>query len=418
MNYLLNCGFCSRPILITIVISLFVTQLFSQNRLPSTLSFQVDQDKFTKGNQDRNYTMGIYADFDSPCLDNSKIHQVLRNSSSFFTKLVYSNQQELSFGNNQIGVYGGGLTPDSLGTQSVIIGDRPYSSLVGITAGINYNFVNQSEKKYRKTNIQKQSYRSRYVNLMVAGLGLSFQGDLQTLIHSFTPTYLDTIAYINPVKPYGWPNQISNGGGLTGLIQFGGNYLLTSQYLTRFIKSPTSKSGWTVGENRKLNWFLLHSELKAGYQFMFGYYNNLQVNTEFRFGFIDPTRWVSSWTSNGSGNNLTRSEFYSSETEYKNKKSFELFLFAGARANCMIYNTLLRGQYVNVLSFGNESKYTLEANEVNPFFLSGNIGVALRLAGLTVSYSPISFRTAELKTQEKYMRTHNWGELKLKLSFK
>ena len=399
------------PILLLSIILAKSNLTFGQNN--TEIEAQMDQDYFTYNNDDRNYTMGFYLSVSSYVFDSCWHFRKAQNALTYIEKRVNKNYSSPSFGNNTISFYFGGFTPDSIGTQSIIYGDRPFSNVACITHGVKFSIQKETDKVLKGTNIKKMRFKMNSFNFAFGMIGSPWAQKLQGRIHSTNnPYYKDTVANITPLYPYGWKNQISNGGGITGLLQFGSNFLITTHYLSRLHEGNTNKNGWTNHVNKKMNFFQEHVELKVGYQLMTGYYNNVQLNSDIRIGIINPFNWTNNWTTNSSANN-----FINGPSKLGKAKKFELFLFGNVKGNLMFYNSLLRGQMFDFLTLGNTSNYTLSANEVEPFFLNATAGVALRIGGLFLSYAPISLRTSELRTIDYYKRNHQWGELRLILQF-
>ena len=376
-----------------------------------SLSIQFDQDVLYYGNEDRNYTQGLGIEVTSSRL-NTFIHNGLKRFDQFKSNLYRGkdNRSDLVFNYNNISFFGAGFTPDSLGTVSIVHGDRPYSSIGGLSFGITHN-GHQGKKG-------QLSFVSRFSKVNVGLFGLQAAESLQAWIHTANEFHEDTILYINPVKPYGWDNQISNGGGLTFLYQSGGSYLITKKYLKKFTSKPISKKGWVASESERLGWLARHFELQLGYNYSVGYYNKAQINSGFRFGSINPTNWSVKKSSDGDFNNFVEDFHLLSESnDVHNIKKNEFFLFGHLGGNFMLYNSMLRGQILEFLNFG-ETRYVLEANEVNPLYLEGKIGIGFNIDWFNAFIVPIAFRTSELNTIDKFKRTHYWGEIRVGINIK
>lgn len=407
---------------------------FSNAQYSNSIEIQVDEDFFVASNEDRNYTGGLKIDFSSSLFETSVPHKTLSFLNTFVHKKLFKNTSLLELP-NAVGFNATLFTPDSLGTVIIIDKDRPYSSLISLE--IRTSFLTKKENLhavYRKTNIQRNNFNFRYSNVSLGLLGLNLMGNVQGGLHSINnPDYKDTLIYSNPVQPYGWDNQISNGGGLTGLIQFGASHLITSKYLSkwimgnsnydRFSKGTTNKNGYSNGSLDKTSWLLQHFEWKMGYEVMLGYYNNFQLNTDVRFGIIDPTRWYKLGSKTSAISNKKRKGLELRPRHSDNwmenieRKGFELYLFGGIKGNAMVYNSLLRGQLFDFLTLGNSSVHTLSASEVNPLFVSGYYGIALRMKNVLLSYVPLSFRTSEIDTDSRFVRRHEWAEIKLTINW-
>ncbi len=342
--------------------------------------------------------MGLLIGYNSSCYDRCGIFKPIKELNKWFSN-PGKKKNHLYHGLNGFNFYGSAFTPDSLGTKSIVYGDRPYSSLMGLAFCV--SSLKEKGPKHRKSR--------GYTNISVGAIGFRVQGKLQALIHSDNKFYKDTIAYVNPVYPYGWINQISDGGKFTMLLQSGQSFLITDYYLKAVEKSPVNKRGYRDGEIYKIPWYKRFFELRVGYEFMLGYYNNFQLNSQFRMGLINPTKWVNPVNSLSQASNFTNQSL---NHKFSLPRRMELYLYGSIAANAMMYNSLLRGQWI----YNNQDVYLMKKSEINPLFLEVHTGVGLAFKGVNFYFSPFILRTSEIKSG-KYARNHIWAKAGLVFNF-
>ena len=90
----------------------------------------------------------------------------------------------------------------------------------------------------------------------------------------------------------------------------------------------------------------------------------------------------------------------------------ELYLYGSIAANAMMYNSLLRGQWI----YNNQDVYLMKKSEINPLFLEVHTGVGLAFKGVNFYFSPFILRTSEIKSG-KYARNHIWAKAGLVFNF-
>lgn len=239
--------------------------------------------------------------------------------------------------------------------------DRPFSSL---------NFIGTS------FGVQKDSGNELLsVEINVGAIGLDVSKAFQTTVHR--DHWFGTVADI----PYGWEDQISEGGEPT---------LLVSGKYDWLIVGKSDGSG-----NNKGNF-----QLSANTEVRLGYYVNGSAGINTRIGLLDKRNWGM--------NTLPLSSGYSILSPQKNP--FELFFMGGVKGNSWLYNALLMGQF-------RQSPYALSFKQLNKFTMEWNLGVgtkipfcknrAIRASVMAVGRSP------EFSTVKAFERWHSWADLQL-----
>lgn len=162
---------------LVIVFFLFPFFLSSQGNdsipLLRSFKFTYENDLFT--HTDRYYTGGTFVEFNLPCLRKNPVSKIL---------LKLSRGTDESFG---IAISNLGFTPASIISDSILFGDRPFSS----TLYIGFNRVS--------CNYEKQIRLTSNLDLGVIGPA-AFGYENQKFIHAKT----------NNPEPHGWQFQIKN----------------------------------------------------------------------------------------------------------------------------------------------------------------------------------------------------------------
>ena len=252
------------------------------------------------------------------------------------------------------------FTPDELRSETPVLNDRPYASLLSATSTL-YS-VNQNDESI--------SYGASFTYGL---LGLPLGGALQATWHDVLRNTFDNK---EPYDPKGWDNQIGNGGELTAKIEY----------------SVHKKFG---------NFGTSNSELVGYSSLNLGYY------TMASFGFL--------WNSNQEYINYAYDAFVLANPMGSNnkmmgvqslKKSFswaDTNIFFGLQATAVGYNALLQCQGKGV-----GSQHCLASDDVSPVLGEFTIGALIPFDDYNIIISWHG-RTSEHKMEGPYERTHSWG---------
>ena len=230
------------------------------------------------------------------------------------------------------------FTPQDLGTAEVNFEDRPYASLLFVTAA--------------RQHVAPDARSVRYSDLTLGILGLSFTSNLHDAIHKAAGS--DT--------PRGYGHQISSGGEPTARYAIGGS-TLRGQRLSLGSGLLETKTTW---------------ELSAGYLTEASY----AVST--RLGAINSPWWTfnpervdyiarPSPVAHGRGSGLT-----------------ELYVWAGAKLRLRAYNAFLQGQF-------RDSDHLFAPDEINHVIGEVWFGVTNQFLGGTQMSYAVRYQTAEIR---------------------
>ncbi len=331
-----------------------------------TLAAEEDLFLIGKGaNEDRNYTVGGALEFHGAyvrksCLDKflypfdiiTGIHRLRR------FHVVNSHSFGLGFTM---------FTPDRLELVTPNTKDRPYSFL------LYFSFRHLSVDTVREYSIETE--------LDIGALGLRFSDKLQAGIHYVSRKGCSTCT---PYDPKGWEHQISDGGEPT--IRYGVRFekLLTGSNFHQI----TANALWEVG-----------------------YQTAATFGGGFRLGIVTSSFWESGSVSPvGSNSELVGLEKNAdqkageplvkpAQPPWYEVSRFEAYAFASGRTRFVLYNANLQGQF-------RHSDVTLGFNEIEHFLAEYDVGLALGVLGLNLSWMILSGRTAEFKGAG---RNHQWG---------
>ncbi len=345
---------------------------------------KIDQDIFGgKFNQDRNYTMGVFLGVES--VQSEKNYwgiPLLRKGIDYLAgikKWQKKNINNIKFVST-MEFYLAGYTPLEIDNLLPVKNDRPFASIAGFSS-IRTNIISEDDnEKYALTS-----------QFCLAMLGTKAPGDVQSYIHEnhwFGST--------RPL-PTGWPNQISNGGELTGLytVQFMKPLRL---HKIEFIDSLNEKFINTNYFTAQTNYF---TELSLGY------YTNAALGLNHRVGFFNQPWWsnqnyFSTTTGLGedNGENIVNN--------FKKKHKWRYFFSTRAALRFIAYNELLQGGF-------RESDFTLKRNEIRRVMIEYALGLTVQYRNTTISFFPLIGRTSEHRLATK--RNHIWGNITLSQTF-
>jgi hypothetical protein len=335
-------------------------------------TFSMDQDFFTRGNEDRNYTMGVELTLMLSKHFEKKSYYVipwLRQRLDILMGLGHIIRDK-DFNNpftSSISLINTAFTPLDLEKTSPIINDRPYASILALGSSRTTAF---NENADIETLILKGKYAIS-TELFIGVLGLSISENIQTYIHKnkfFGST--------RPI-PLGWSNQISDGGEPTLLYSY------------RLLKPI-----FTVEKAEAIKHF--ESVLDGGMQL--GYYTNFSLASHIRFGFFDSDYWSVGSVLNNANQGTT---------DQKTKK-IKWDIIMSARLRYILYNALLQGQF-------KKNEFELRGSEVSPIVFEASSGLELSICNrFLINYKFINFRSAEFKQAG---RNHLWGTISIAYQF-
>ncbi|MFC1855453.1 lipid A-modifier LpxR family protein [Thermodesulfobacteriota bacterium] len=296
-------------------------------------------------NEDRDYTMGVRLALTGDWADESlftpldaldlAIDENLNGGE--YTKEIFSRQFILGSEN---------YTPDDLREYAPIYDDRPYASILYLST-VKFK-VNEAKNKMLITDLR------------VGALGLGLAENTQTWLHEMMNDN-DTKA---PHTPRGWPNQISEGGELTGL------YSVT--YLRK---------------RKKLDGQLVDLEIVTGHNVRAGYNVGYNYIVNIKLGKFDKDNFI---------HNIDSVRALWNEAP----SDSEHFAYVTLRPHFVFYNALLNGQL-------RDSAYTLSSDEIRHFVFEGEVGCrSLFEGGLGFNIFAANI-TSEISVGKK--RTHYWA---------
>jgi hypothetical protein len=301
---------------------------------PVTVSIYVDNDLFTSGNKDEDYTGGFALTYSGAKAANHpfSIDKALSWANDLTGASTATSNDDRNWHSCEVGL--AAFTPTDLDSQQPISNDRPYAGLL---------YLSNAQQTVNEKN------RSALISTLTVGfLGIHLTADVQNTIHKV----------IGSRKTKGWDNQISEGGEPTF------KYSLTWQ------KYPDLKS-----QN-------LQAVTSLGMSI--GYLTEAVAGASFRFGKIH-TPW---WSFNVHNSNYgEKSNVTLPTSDFKD----ELYGVVGANMKLRIYNALLQGQF-------RDSKVTYSSSELEPLVFETWVGVGSEFnSGLRLSYL-LRYQTSELKT--------------------
>jgi hypothetical protein len=319
-------------------------------------SFYAENDLFQKGrmDEDRNYTGGFGFQFNGSFVEKAHLDAPLRVLDGW-TLISKKKHEELQRHFFSLMVFGTAFTPDNLRRTRPVRGDRPYGSIIGVSA--------------RRLSVDNDTLDTAWSSELVVGaLGLPVARNLQTWIHRRLRA---RSGLKEPYDPLGWHNQISDGGEPTALYRVAYEKLLV---------------GTAQPNVRK------HVQLSGGLVGSVGYYTNVNAILNARLGAFNSNFWeFRPDAMNSQNQNL----------EGGRPKGWELFVFGGVRPRFNIYNALLQGQF-------RESVYTVGIKRAT---VEWDLGAAAFIPALRmqISWNVLAGRTSEFEGTQP--RTHTWGSI-------
>lgn len=277
------------PYLLSIVFSpSIIAGEYGAEKYNSGWEFNIDNDG-PVGQTDRDYTGGV-----SFTLSGKRVQEYIVSIDPLragiddllgFSKL-YQPSDYMTFHSQQYGM--SLFTPNDIESTMPVYDDRPYASLIFMS---NTEFTVVPDKD------------RAYVSILTIGfLGLDMAEDIQRFLHEVTDSD----------NPNGWQYQVSSGGEPTAMLTYG---------VQQNLYSSSSQ------------------QLKLEYEGNLGFITDVNAGFSWRWGRVN-SPW---WAFNSYQSKYTRQSMpiFSSDGGGRN----EFYLWAGARLNFRIYNSLLQGQF-------------------------------------------------------------------------
>ncbi|MFC4818506.1 lipid A-modifier LpxR family protein [Flavobacterium sp. GCM10023249] len=304
-----------------------------------------ENDFLTIANKDENYTGGLKLE---------TLFKEIKGKGLPFLKYRGENTLTIS----RIGMGATAYTPQDLGSEAVVVGDRPYASLVFVNFGANsYHLV-------RNEMLQSE--------VLLGIMGTSLPGNAQAYLHEN-----HWFGSERPV-PKGWNNQIG----------YKGSFIIN--YNTRFQKALFSKNS----VNSDFQWLAVHGVGKVDLgNYMIHAQAGLKLN-------------LLNWNST-----LLQDQYPNLETLTRNEtttKKIRCNLFAEPTVRFVGYNATLEG-----LLFKDNSIYKIDHSDVKRMLFEINAGFNLTLYDVFYLRYSHSGRSREFEGGKSF---HNWGAVTLGFS--
>ncbi len=317
---------------------------------------------------DRNYTMGLAFPMMGQWIHRAKLDLALRGMDCLTGLNKAHNDQVTNSGEDSIQdfslVFGHtAFTPHRIELTAPIPGDRPYASLLFLSAA--------------RTTVNPHERRVLRSELTLGVLGLRIGHGVQTWIHRKRRAGNGPGA-LTPYDPRGWPHQISDGGEPT------------AKYTVSLGKAA-SESPWHD--------LSLHGEASVGY------YTNVAAGALVRVGHLRSPFWALNSTPLNVGNQVVRKPLDEQlQVDYvRSQRRFELAGFAAGRMRLVGHNALLQGQFKH-------SDVTMNAGQISRVVLEGEIGATVGV-GKCALVLTLARRTAEFIVGA--LRPHTFGGVHL-----
>jgi len=310
-------------------------QLNEREKTQSSWALYLDNDILALGQNDRDYTGGMSFTYTG---ENAK-SQIF----SVDSVLEMTNRDSDERHNNKV-LYSFELgltafTPENIETESILVDDRPYASLIYVSNSRQY------------INLSKKS--SIITSLTIGILGSSIPAKVQNKIHES----------VNSTPAQGWQHQISDGGELTF------RYSRAKQQVR-----------WASYSRENFNY-----EIKTANNVSIGYLTEASWSVSGRFG-----KLRSPW-SNFNPQNVAYSEKNVPLTNESITPKSEFYVWAGLSVHARVYNALLQGQFRN-------SAVTYNSDELKHVVNEAWFGITKEFeSGIRISYF-LRGQTAEIKS--------------------
>ncbi len=290
----------------------FAVAIPKEQRIPASFAFITDQDFFfdfldTTKNEDRNYTQGTAFTYSHPNLIRSFL---------FWPQRKFDQWMDMERYGSSVSLAGTAFTPRIIDSAKPIIGDRPFSFLLYISAS---------------TTLQNVQYRVPRFHTLTINYGI-FGTNIGYAFQSYAHKQL---IIGRPTDPKGWNTQISKGGAPALLIDY-----------NRF--QPLAEFPRRRGIAEERGWFDLGWNSGAS----IGYYHRLYTGLYMRIGLLKKdnlSRWNMGWSSLGGASYMKEN----APTGKKVTRSLETFLYTRVNFTGMFRNAMLVGQWIK------DSEYTM-----------------------------------------------------------
>lgn len=288
-----------------------------------TASLYLDNDLFTTGHHDKDYTGGFAIAFSGAKA--AKHPFSIDKALGLFNRLTFDKMDhsvgDFSLNSCEAGVTA--FTPADISNPLPALNDRPYASLL---------YLSNSRQ-----DINLKARRSWVSTLTVGAIGLKVTGDIQNAIHQVTGSN----------EAAGWDNQISAGGEPTF------RYNITR--LTHFdTGTPNLQITGAAGGG-------------------IGYLTDLSTGLSIRYGRLR-TPWWNQDEDSGKYGAKAHPELPAS------RRLDEIYLIAGVNVQARVYNAFLQGQF-------RESEVSYSADRIRPWVFESWIGGACEWSsGFRLSY--------------------------------
>lgn len=283
------------------------SEAYEKEKNNSGWSFYFDNDLFTLGDRDNDYTGGIALK-----LAGTRVKSSFLSVDSLLGKVndltgfptLFANKEFFTTHSMEMGFTL--FTPMDLDSSQPVLNQHPYASLF---------FINNT-----RMVIVPEEYLTYQSTFSVGLLGLSLGGEVQKTIHKI----------LGAETPRGWGNQISAGGEPT-------------------FKYSISRSKNTLFDSttaRKL-------EIKTSTEANIGYSTDIGASVSLRWGKIE-TPW---WSFNP--HNAEYISLGSPVVAASHQNQTESYLWLGASVKYRLYNAILQGQF-------RDSEVSFDRDELNP----------------------------------------------------
>lgn len=303
------------------IVVLFLTAVGGYAKTPQTIqekevwAFSIDNDLFIPGtSEDVDFTGGLALTYTGK--RGKKYWNIFDNTLGSIDRLSHIGDENSSITPSiEFGLYG--FTPEMIDVPELLENDRPYASLVYLSAGRIYQ--------------EQPGGDAWFSSLTIGALGLDWFGDVQNDMHRL----------VNNGQAKGWDNQVSDGGEITFRYQ-----LAYMDYWQRDAQSASQ-------------------QLKTTYFASVGYLTELGVAISSRQGLISSpsNRFNPELISYGERVN----EVVATPTGGK-----ENYFWGGIAVKARLYNAFLQGQF-------KQSEHVLSRDEVRPLLVEAWAGYTLTL---------------------------------------
>lgn len=340
----------------------------------SSFSLYIDQDSVLPWlgpwGGDQNYTMGGGFGFGGAWISRSHLDGPL-NGLDFLSGLgkLHSRLRNTAGAGNYLESHTLTLavtafTPRHLEITEPIRDDRPYASLLALTAG--HATIDGAKRRVIRTEFT------------LGALGLRIADTVQTAIHRHrrANNQKEDPTAVTPYDPQGWPHQISDGG--EPVVKYTVSYLQVAQE-TRF------------------------HDIGIQGEASLGYYTNIAAGPVVRVGLLRSDLWSLNTNPLTAYNQASCAP---AETKCgdlpkrdRSPSKLEIYAFGAGRVRLVAYNALLEGAL-------RHSEVTFGATQIEPLVREFETGVTTTWHNWGVTIA-LARRSAEYNVGQP--RSHTWG---------